>query len=80
MKNIDRYKKVFSTVFEVEEKALNSDFKVGNADNWDSITQLALVSDLEDEFDIMIDAEDIIDFKSYEDGKQIMKKYEIEIL
>lgn len=79
MNNLDRYKKVFSAVFEVEEKELNSDFKVGNVDNWDSITQLALVSDLEDEFDIMVDGEDIIDFKSFEEGKLIMAKYEIEL-
>lgn len=79
MNNLDKYKKVFSAVFEVEENELNSDFKVGNVDNWDSITQLALVSDLEDEFDIMIDGEDIIDFKSYPVGKEILKKYDIKI-
>ena len=79
MNNLEKYKKVFSAVFEVEEDELNSDFKVGNVDNWDSITQLALVSELEEEFDIMIDGEDIIDFKSYEDGKGIMAKYEIEL-
>lgn len=80
MNNIEKYNKVFTAVFEVEENKLNEDFKVGNVDNWDSITQLALVSDLEEEFDIMIDTEDILGFKSYEVGKIILSKYDIEIL
>jgi acyl carrier protein len=77
MINLNKYNKVFASVFEVEEKELNDDFKVGNVDNWDSITQLSLVSDLEDEFDIMIDSEDILGFRSYNEGKDILAKYEI---
>jgi len=77
MINLNKYNKVFASVFEVEEKELNDDFKVGNVDNWDSITQLSLVSDLEDEFDIMIDSEDILGFRSYNEGKEILAKYEI---
>ena len=34
---------------------------------------------LEDAFDIMIEMEDVIDFGSYEIGKSILKKYEINI-
>lgn len=77
MDNLKRYNTVFASVFEVDENELNEDFKVGSVDNWDSITQLSLVSDLEDEFDIMIDSEDILGFRSYNEGKEILAKYEI---
>jgi acyl carrier protein len=79
MNNIDRLNKVFIEVFEVEKHKLGSDFSIDNVDNWDSITQLSLVSDIEDEFDIMIDSDDILDFKSYDAAKIIIAKYEVNL-
>jgi acyl carrier protein len=79
MNNIDRLNKVFIEVFEVEKNKLGSDFSIDNVDNWDSITQLSLVSDIEDEFDIMIDSKDILDFKSYDAAKIIIAKYEVNL-
>jgi acyl carrier protein len=79
MSNIDRLNKVFIEVFEVEKHKLGSDFSIDNVDNWDSITQLSLVSDIEDEFDIMIDSDDILDFKSYDAAKVIIAKYEVNL-
>jgi acyl carrier protein len=79
MSNIDRLNKVFIEVFEVEKNKLGSDFSIDNVDNWDSITQLSLVSDIEDEFDIMIDSDDIFDFKSYDAAKIIIAKYEVNL-
>jgi acyl carrier protein len=46
---------------------------------WDSITHLNLVTNIEEEFDVMFETEDILEFKSYEKGKEILKKYDIEI-
>ncbi len=46
---------------------------------WDSVGHMALVSEIEDAFDIMMDTDDIIDFSSYEKGIEILKKYDIEI-
>ena len=38
-----------------------------------------LIASLEDEFDIMMEADDIIDFNSFEKGIEIMKKYGIDM-
>jgi acyl carrier protein len=37
---------------------------------------MTLIAALEDAFDIMMDTEDIIDFNSYEKGKEILSKEE----
>ncbi|TXE19203.1 acyl carrier protein [Psychroflexus gondwanensis] len=79
MSNLDKLNKVFTEVFEVEKNQLGSDFSIDNVDNWDSVTQLSLVSDIEDEFDIMIDSDDILDFKSYDAAKVIIAKYEVNL-
>ena len=39
---------------------------------------MALISALEDAFDIMFDTDDIIDLSSFEKGKEILKKYDVE--
>jgi len=37
------------------------------------------MAELEDAFDIMMETDDIVDFSSYEKGKEILKKYDVEI-
>lgn len=79
MTNLEKLNKIFCEVFSVEESALNSDFDKCNVEGWDSVRQLSLTSSVEDEFDIMLDAEDILEFTSYENAKSILAKYEIEL-
>ena len=45
---------------------------------WDSVGHMSLIAALEDAFDIMMDTDDIIDLSSYEKGKEILKKYDVE--
>lgn len=79
MTNLEKLNNIFCEVFSVEASALNSDFNKDTVEGWDSVRQLSLISSVEDEFDIMLDAEDIIGFSSYESAKEILKKYDIEL-
>ena len=44
---------------------------------WDSVGHMGLISGLEDAFDIQFETDDIVDFNSYEKGKELLKKYDI---
>ena len=79
MTNLEKLNAIFCEVFSVEESALNSEFDKNSVEGWDSVRQLSLTSSVEDEFDIMLDAEDILEFTSYDNAKAIMAKYEIEL-
>jgi len=79
MTNLEKLNNIFCEVFSVEAAALNSDFNKDTVEGWDSVRQLSLTSSVEDEFDIMLDAEDIIGFSSYESAKEILRKYDIEL-
>lgn len=79
MTNLEKLNKIFCEVFSVEEYALNSEFDKCNVEGWDSVRQLSLTSSVEDEFDIMLDAEDILEFTSYENAKKVLTKYDIEL-
>ena len=40
---------------------------------------MSLISGLEDKFKITFETDDVVDFSSYEKGKKILKKYNINI-
>lgn len=77
MTNIEKLNNIFAEVFSVDVSALNANFDKNSVDGWDSVHQLSLTSAVEDAFDIMLDAEDILGFTSYENAKEILKKYEV---
>lgn len=79
MTNIGKLNKIFCEVFSADETALDENFNKCNVEGWDSVRQLSLTTAVEDEFDIMLDAEDILDFTSYENAKTILGKYQIEL-
>ena len=79
MNNLEKYNQAFIEVFGVEESALGSNFNKDSVDGWDSVHQLNIIALLEESFDIMLDPEDIMELISYEKGKELMAKYEVEL-
>lgn len=78
MTNSEKLNKIFCEVFSVDESDLNENFINTNVDTWDSIHQLSMVAAVEEAFELMMDAEDILDMTSYEGVKKILAtKYEI---
>ena len=78
MNNLEKYNNAFKEAFSVEESALPT-LKYQDIQAWDSIGHMALIANLETAFDIMMDTDDIIDFSSYEKGKEVLKKYDVVI-
>jgi len=76
---IERYKKVFVETFKVNESDLNESFASQKIDKWDSVAHLKLITELENEFDIMLDTEDLLELRSFEIGKKILINYDIQI-
>lgn len=79
MTNIEKLNAIFTSVFACQDLDLGESFTKENVGLWDSVHQLSITTQLEDEFDIMLDVEDIIACNSYESAKEILVKYEIEL-
>lgn len=77
MNNLEKYNQAFITGLSLSEDQLNENLKYQDIEAWDSVGHMNLIAELEDAFDIMIDTDDIIDFSSYEKGKEILAKYDI---
>ena len=74
-----KYDQAFIITFDIDAAALGPDLKYESIQEWDSIGHMGLIAELEDSFDISMEMDDIIDFSSYERGKEIIKKYNIDI-
>lgn len=78
MTNLEKYNEAFKESFGITDDQLAGLVYQG-IQEWDSVGHMQLIAALEDAFDIMFDTEDIIDFSSYEKGKEFMAKYEVEL-
>lgn len=78
MVNSEVYDQIFIEMLEIDKSQLGDDLIYQSVNNWDSVGHMQLTSALEDAFDIMLDTDDIIDFSSYNIGKEILGKYGVE--
>ncbi len=78
MNNLEKYNRIFCETLQIEEDQLK-DLEYQGTELWDSVGHMTLMAELEDAFDIMLETHDIVDFSSYEIGKSILKKYDVEI-
>ena len=74
----EKYDQAFFTAFNIDKTVLGTDLKYEAIKEWDSIGHMQLIAELEDSFEISMEMDDIIDFSSYEKGKEILMKYDIE--
>ena len=77
-KNIEAYDNTFIANFQVTAQQL-PELTYGSVPGWDSVGHMGFISSLEEAFDIMMETDDIIDFSSYTKGKEILKKYNINV-
>lgn len=78
MTNLERYENAFVETFDIDvAKLREKDLEYNTIDEWDSIGHMSLMAALEDTFDIMLETEDIIEFSSFEKGKEILAKYDV---
>lgn len=79
MSNLEKYNTAFTNTFEIGADCLEG-LKYQDIPAWDSVGHMTLIAALEDAFDIMMDTDDIIDFSSYEKGKEILEKEEYGVI
>lgn len=73
MDHKERFDKILMEVFQLE--AVDESMTRENTPKWDSLVHLTLVTAIEDEFDIMLDTEDILNLNSYQEGLKTVAKF-----
>jgi acyl carrier protein len=72
-----RLKKVFKEALNIDESIITDELTYNTIPEWDSISHMHLIDRIEQEFDLVIDTEDVIALNSFAKAKEIIKKYEI---
>jgi acyl carrier protein len=78
MTNLEKYINAFVESFEVDPSEVQG-LEYQAIPEWDSVGHMGMIAALEDAFNIMMDTEDIIEFSSFEKGKEILAKYDVEL-
>jgi acyl carrier protein len=79
MTNVEKYKKAFIDSLSINKDLISKNLEYNSIPEWDSIGHMSLMSALEETFKINFETDDIIDFSSFEKGKEILKKYKVNI-
>lgn len=78
MTNFERYTNVFTSTFDIKPED-TTELKYQSIEAWDSVGHMGLIAAIENEFNIMMEADDIVDLSSFKKGIEILKKYNVEI-
>jgi acyl carrier protein len=70
-----KLQQAFSESLGLKPEEIVDSLGYGDVPQWDSVAHMALVAAIEEAFDIMIDADDVIDMSSFEKAKEIVAKY-----
>ena len=79
MTNNEKYEEVFINSFSLDKSELNEKLVYESVSDWDSVGHMGMIAELEEVFNIELETDDIIDFSSYEKGKEILNKYDVNI-
>ena len=77
MDNTNKYKEIFIKSLSMDKNKFDDKIKYNDIPEWDSIGHMTLMSELEEEFKISMETDDIIEFSSYKKGMEILKKYKV---
>ncbi|KMT66609.1 acyl carrier protein [Catenovulum maritimum] len=78
MSNLNKISAAFVTALGVEQTEVKDDLAYSQHAKWDSTAHMVLIAELESQFDLMLDTDDIIDMSSFAKAKEILSKYDIE--
>ena len=74
MTNLEKYNYAFASNFKVSEDEMKTLTYQGIFE-WDSVGHMDLIADIEAAYGIQMDTKDVLDFSSYEKGKEVLAKY-----
>jgi acyl carrier protein len=67
----------FSEALQIDPSRVTDTLEYNSIKEWDSVAHMTLVAALEEQFDIMLDTDDIIDMSSVGKAKDILGKYDV---
>jgi acyl carrier protein len=71
----DKLRAIFSESLNINASDVVDELRYSEIPQWDSVAHMALIASIEEGFDIMLDAEDVINLSSFLKAKEIIAEY-----
>lgn len=68
----------FANALNIDPSQISEDLAYNSIPEWDSTAHMVLIAELEGQFDIMLDTDDIIDMSSVAKAREILAKYDVQ--
>ncbi|MDN4500894.1 acyl carrier protein [Alteromonadaceae bacterium BrNp21-10] len=68
----------FATGLGVDLAQVSDELAYNSIPQWDSTAHMILIAELENQFDVMLDTDDIIDMSSVAKAKEILAKHDVQ--
>lgn len=75
--NNQKLKTIFIEALGIDDSLVVENLSYNSIPEWDSVAHMALVAEIDDQFDIMLDTDDVLDLSSFAKAKEILQKYDI---
>ncbi len=72
LENSEKLLTLLSGVFKVDARIINDETSPENIDTWDSFNTLKMITEIENEFKITLQLEDVVKIKSVKDIKTLL--------
>ena len=69
---------IFADALAITPELVTDELTYQSIPQWDSVAHMTLIAAIEDEYEIMLDTDDIIDMSSVAKARQILAKYGVE--
>lgn len=77
MNNSEKLVNSFSEALGIDASTVTDSLEYQSIPEWDSITHMILISQIEEDFEVSIDTGDVIDMSSVAKAKEILSKHNI---
>lgn len=78
MNNNQKLRNSFALALDIQVEGITDELAYQSIPEWDSITHMILISQLEESFNVSIDTDDVIDLSSVAKAREILTKYNVE--
>ncbi len=77
MKNQELLYKSFAEALLIDLASITDELKYQSISEWDSIAHMVLINEIETNFNVIIETDDVVDMSSVAKAKEILSKYNI---
>ena len=77
MTNEEKLREIFAEALGIDLTQVTEDLTYNTIPEWDSIGHMALIAEIDDQFDTMLDTDDVLEMSTFAKAKEILIKYDI---